>query len=166
MEDLAEKEFNQIYESYIDHLLEEVIQSDFEKPSIPEVILAVITDLTNDDRHHDDDDDDDDRNYHNDEDNHTDLPLANGIERVYNFNQDKFRSASPHVNNNTHSTINNDIDYYYTHVHQTVANTNDISNHDSIRSTNSSNQSIGLLSTADAAPTYVQVRNRVDSCTV
>ena len=162
MEDLAEKEFNQIYESYIDHLLEEVIQSDFEKPSIPEVILAVITDLTNDDRHHDDDDDDDggDRDYPNDEGNHIDLPVANTLERVYHFNQDKFRSASPHVNNNTQSTINNDIDYYYTHVHQTVANTNDISNHDSIRSTNSSNQSIGLLSTADAVPSYVQVRNR------
>ncbi|CAF4433838.1 unnamed protein product, partial [Adineta steineri] len=50
MEDLAQKELTIIYESYINDLIEEVIQSDFEKPSIPEVILAVMTDLTNDER--------------------------------------------------------------------------------------------------------------------
>ena len=49
MKDLAERELDHLCEQHFQQLLEEVIQSDFEKPSIPEVILAVITELTNDD---------------------------------------------------------------------------------------------------------------------
>ena len=37
---------NKACESFYHDLLEEVLQSDFEQPSIPEVILAVITELT------------------------------------------------------------------------------------------------------------------------
>lgn len=51
MKDIAEREFDQLCENYFYQMLEEVIQSDFEKPSVPEVILAVITELTNDDEH-------------------------------------------------------------------------------------------------------------------
>jgi len=142
MEDLAEKELNNIYESYANDLIEEVIQSDFEKPSIPEVILAVITDLTNDD------DDDDDNNQ---------KPSTN-FNQIYNFNQDKARSSSPITYNNNTNGTNGDIDHYYTRVHQTVTNVNGLANHDSIRSTNSSNQSIGLISASDPASTYLQVK--------
>lgn len=49
MKDLAERELDHLCEQHFQQLLEEVIQSDFEKPSIPEVILAVITELTNED---------------------------------------------------------------------------------------------------------------------
>ena len=48
MKDLAERELTRLCERHYQDLLEEVIQSDTEKPSIPEVILAVITELTND----------------------------------------------------------------------------------------------------------------------
>ncbi|CAF0868970.1 unnamed protein product [Didymodactylos carnosus] len=50
MEDVkpTDRELDDICQVYVNSLIEEVIQSDFEKPSIPEVILAVITDLTND----------------------------------------------------------------------------------------------------------------------
>jgi len=137
MEDLAEKELNHIYESYVNNLIEEVIQSDFEKPSIPEVILAVITDLTNDD--------DDDQQ-----------PL-NNFNQIYHFNQDKARSSSPNTYNNHNNSTNGDIDHYYTRVHQKAANINGLTNHDSIRSTNSSNKSIGLTSTADPSSNYLQV---------
>lgn len=147
MEDLAEKELNRIYESYVDDLLEEVIQSDFEKPSIPEVILAVITDLTNDDEtevqvqpipidHH-----------YND-----------SAEQVYNFSQDKARSSSPTMATNLNGNHSNgEIDYYYTRVHQSVSNVHDLSNQDSIRSTNSSNQSLTMLSSTDPSSNYLQV---------
>ena len=50
MKDIAERELNHLCEYYYQDILEEVIQSDFEKPSIPEVILAVITDITDDDQ--------------------------------------------------------------------------------------------------------------------
>ena len=50
MKDIAERELNNLCEYYYQDILEEVIQSDFEKPSIPEVILAVITDITDDDQ--------------------------------------------------------------------------------------------------------------------
>jgi hypothetical protein len=134
MEDLAEKELNNIYESYVNNLIEEVIQSDFEKPSIPEVILAVITDLTNDDD--------------------VNQQPSNNFNQIYNFNQDKARSSSPNTYNNG---TNGDIDHYYTRVHQKAANINGLTTHDSIRSTNSSNKSIGLMSTADPASNYLQV---------
>ena len=151
MEDLAEKEMNRFYESYVDGLLEEIIQSDFEKPSIPEVILAVITDLTNDDEGSSDIDD----NHPN----HIDLPHSNGLPQIYNFGQDKARSSSPITltsNTNGHA-INGEMDYYYTRVQQTVANVHDLSNHDSIRSTSSSNQSVAILSAAEPASNYLQV---------
>lgn len=48
MKDLAERELDRLCEQHYQDLLEEVIQSDTDKPSIPEVILAVITELTND----------------------------------------------------------------------------------------------------------------------
>jgi len=142
MEDLAQKELNNIYESYINDLIEEVIQSDFEKPSIPEVILAVITDLTNDD----------DGNDHPQQ----QKPL-NNLNQIYNFNQDKIRSSSPNTFNNTNG-INGDIDHYYTRVHQKVANVNGLNNHDSMRSTNSSNKSIGLTSAVDPSSNPLQVK--------
>ncbi|CAF0796707.1 unnamed protein product [Didymodactylos carnosus] len=44
----SDQELDDICRTYVNSLIEEVIQSDFEKPSLPEVILAVITDLTND----------------------------------------------------------------------------------------------------------------------
>ena len=155
MEDLAEKEMNRYYESYVDGLLEEVIQSDFEKPSIPEVILAVITDLTNDD---DGDSLDVDDN-HLDPPNLPDPPYSNGSPQIYNFGQDKARSSSPiMISGNTNgNAINGEIDYYYTRVQQSVANVHDLSNHDSIRSTNSSNQSVAILPTTEPPSNYLQV---------
>jgi hypothetical protein len=158
MQDLADKESSRIYAEYIDDLLEEVIQSDFEKPSIPEVILAVITDLTNDG-------DDDDNNHLHNEGNHEllihmDQPYLNGSDQIYNFNQDKARSTSPIVINVNHSDTNDnnvDIDYYYTRVHQAAANTHDLSNHDTIHSTNSSNQSVGVISNMETSSNYLQV---------
>ena len=149
MEDVAEKEPTKIYESYVNDLIEEIIQSDFEKPSIPEVILAVITDLTNDDDHHE-----------------RQLPLppvvpapAN-LNQIYNFNQDKPCSTSPMPYPNTNGT-NGDIEHYYTRVHQTVTNNNGVNNHDSVRSTNSSNQSSALATVAEPTSNYVQVGLRV-----
>ncbi|CAF0727223.1 unnamed protein product [Adineta steineri] len=146
MEDLAQKELTIIYESYINDLIEEVIQSDFEKPSIPEVILAVITDLTNDD---DDDDDKDDPKH------------LNGFNQIYNFSQDKLRSSSPTIysNNNNNGTAHTDIDPYYARASQlTAASTNGLNNHDSVRSTSSSIQSIGVITGPDPAATYLQTR--------
>ena len=145
MEDLAGKELNLVYESYINDLIEEVIQSDFEKPSIPEVILAVITDLTNDDDHYP----------NTDQQQH-----LNEFNKIYNFSQDnKARSTSPIIyNNNNNNGTNGDIDNYYKSVHQTITNVNGINNHDTVRSTTSSNQSIGLTSsTTDPTSNYVQV---------
>ncbi len=142
MEDLAEKELNTIYESYVNSLLEEVIQSDFEKPSIPEVILAVITDLTNDD------DGDRDR----------DQQSSTNFNQIYNFNQDKARSSSPITFNNNTNGTNGDIDPYYTRVHQTVTNVNGLSNHGSIRSTTSSTQSTGLITATESTSNYLQVK--------
>lgn len=142
LEDLAGKEYNSIYESYINDLIEEVIQSDFEKPSIPEVILAVITDLTNDE----------------DEDNRNKNPqYTNNAHPVYNFSQDKTHLAPQIMYNN--GTANNDIDNYYTHVHQTVVQVNGSTNHDSVRSTNSSNPSAAVPSQPDPAAVYLTVRN-------
>ncbi len=141
MEDLTEKDLNKIYESYVNDLIEEIIQSDFEKPSIPEVILAVITDLTNDD------------------DNEQQQPSSNNLNQIYNFNQDKARSSSPmpYNNPNTNGT-NGDIDHYYTRVHQTVNNASGLNNHDSIRSTNSSTQSLGLITLPEPTSNYLQVK--------
>ncbi|CAF2709530.1 unnamed protein product [Rotaria sp. Silwood2] len=145
MKDLADKESDNIYESYINDLIEEVIQSDFEKPSIPEVILAVITDLTNDD--------DDDVIQNNDQ------QYLNDFNQIYNFNQDKLHTAQPIVYNNYNNGTNGDIDNYYTRVHQTVKNASGITNHDSMRSTNSSNQSTGVTSAA-AEPTSTYLTTR------
>jgi hypothetical protein len=137
MEDIAKRELDNMCELYYQDILEEIIQSDFEKPSIPEVILAVITDLTHDDDDGDEqqpmefEDDDDDKN------------------SVYYFNQDKLRSDSPLVMN-----TNGDIDDYYTRVHQAVTNGND---HGSVRSTNSSDQSIAIIPIVDQTSNYLQV---------
>ena len=51
LEDLVERTLNKTCERYYNEILEEVLQSDCEQPSIPEVILAVITELTSDDQH-------------------------------------------------------------------------------------------------------------------
>jgi hypothetical protein len=150
MEDLTDKDLNKIYESYVNDLIEEVIQSDFEKPSIPEVILAVITDLTNDD-----------------DDTEQQLPpqtsssSTNNINQIYNFNQDKARSSSPMPYNNNNQTTNGtngDTDHYYTRVHQAVNNINGLNNHDSVRSTNSSTQSLGLTTAPETTSNYLQVK--------
>jgi hypothetical protein len=142
MEDLDERELNNLCEFYYQNLLEEVIQSDFEKPSIPEVILAVITDLTNDDDNE-----------------QQQQPPSNNLNQIYNFNQDKARSSSPmpYNNSNTNGT-NGDIDHYYTRVHQTVNNVSGLNNHDSIRSTNSSTQSLGLITLPEPTSNYLQVK--------
>jgi hypothetical protein len=144
IEDLAGKELNSVYESYINDLIEEVIQSDFEKPSIPEVILAVITDLTNDDDNHQ----------------NTDQQHLNDFSKIYNFSQNKARSTSPIITNNNNNTngTNGDIDHYYKRVHQAIATVNGVNNHGSIRSTNSSSQSIGLTSSTDPTSNYLQVQ--------
>ncbi|CAF0754749.1 unnamed protein product [Rotaria sordida] len=143
MKDLADKELDNIYESYINDLIEEVIQSDFEKPSIPEVILAVITDLTNDD---DDADQNNQQQYLDD------------FNQIYNFSQDKPHPTQPIVYNNYNNDANGDIDNYYTRVHQTIKTSSGLTNHDSIRSTNSSNQSTGLPSATDPTSTYLTTR--------
>ncbi|UJR33757.1 hypothetical protein I4U23_021184 [Adineta vaga] len=146
-EDLASKEFIRIHESYINDLIEEVIQSDFEKPSIPEVILAVITDLT-----HDDDQEEA-------EDNDLVQQHLNGFNQIYNFNQDKGHSSSSTIyHNNQNNGTNGDIDHYYTRVNQVTTHLNGGSNHDTVRSTNSSSQSIGLTSSTDPSSTYAQTR--------
>ena len=155
MDDASDKDLNKIYESYVNDLIEEVIQSDFEKPSIPEVILAVITDLTNDD---------DDDNSNNDPEQQLQPPpptsssSTNNLNQIYNFYQDKARSPSPMpYNNQTTNGTNGDIDNYYTRVHQTVNNINGLNNHDSVRSTNSSTQSLGLTTAPETTSNYLQV---------
>ncbi|CAF0747725.1 unnamed protein product [Adineta ricciae] len=140
-EDLLSKELTRIYEGYVNDLIEEVIQSDFEKPSIPEVILAVITDLTNDDEEEDSD--------------HVQQHL-NGFNQIYNFNQDKGRSSSPTIYNN--NGTNGDIDRYYTRVHQSTTHLNGVNNHDLVQSTNSSSQSTSLASANDPTPAYSETR--------
>ena len=146
LEDLAEKELNKIHEAYVNDLIEEVIQSDFEKPSIPEVILAVITDLTNDDGDEIVLDVDDEQQQ----------PPTNNFNQIYNFNQDKtIRSTSPSVYP-TNGT-NGDIDQYYTRVHQTVNNVSNLTGHDSIRSTNSSSQSLALITGSEPQANNIQV---------
>jgi len=132
MEDLAERELNNICEFYYQDLLEEVIQSDFEKPSIPEVILAVVTDLTNDE--------DDEIEFENNN--------NNNQTSIYYFNHDTSNSSS---------IINtkNDLDYYYTRVHQAVTNVN---GYDTTRSTNSSDQSVILIPIIDQTSNELQVK--------
>ena len=112
MEDLIERELNNLYEN----LLEEIIQSDFEQPSIPEVILAVITDLTKDE-------------------------VENSI---YYFNPD--------------DSTNNELESYYTRMHQTVKKLND---HDTSRSTNSSDQSINLIPTNELLVKYFIKKRKI-----
>lgn len=143
MEDLTDKDLNKIHEAYVNDLIEEVIQSDFEKPSIPEVILAVITDLTNDDGDEIVLDVDDDQ-------------ATKNFNQIYNFNQDKTRSTSPSVYH-TNGT-NGDIDQYYTRVHQTVNNISNLSGHDSMRSTNSSSQSLALITGSEPTANHLQVQ--------
>jgi hypothetical protein len=135
MEDLAERELKNLCEYYYQNLLEEVIQSDFEKPSIPEVILAVITDFTNDD--------DDNEQIHFENNYNNQIP-------IYYFNPDALRSNSPSVLN-----TNNDIDSYYTRVHQAGT---DVDGHDTARSTNSSDQSIILIPIIDQTENGLQVK--------
>ena len=142
-EDLPSKELTRIYEGYVNDLIEEVIQSDFEKPSIPEVILAVITDLTNDDEEEEEDND------------HVRQHL-NGFNQIYNFNQDKGRSSSPTIYHN--NGTNGDIDHYYTRVHQSTTHLNGVNNHDLVQSTNSSSQGTSLTSANDSAPAYSEVK--------
>jgi hypothetical protein len=125
MEDLDERELNNLCEFYYQNLLEEVIQSDFEKPSIPEVILAVITDLTNEDNEGVDV-----------------IEFENNTQNsIYYFNQD--------------TNTNNDIEYYYTRIHQAAPNVND---HDTELSTNSSDQSITLVPIIDQTSNELQVK--------
>ena len=71
---------------------------------------------------------------------------------IYYFNQDKSPFKFTICNNNT----NGDIDYYYTRVHQTCNEW--INDHDTVRSTNSSDQSIGLIPTIDQTSNYLQVK--------
>ena len=154
MEDLALKEKTLAYESYIDDLIEEVIQSDFEKPSIPEVILAVITDLTND------------GDGFEEIINPMDQEYSNGSQQIYNFSQDKARSTSPMIinsNNNPTNANTADTDYYYTRVHQTVTNMNDLNHQESIRVNNNSNQNSALVSAIDPSSNYLQVSVKQES---
>ncbi|UJR13522.1 hypothetical protein I4U23_000536 [Adineta vaga] len=119
MEDLAERKLNKICESYYQDLLEEVIQSDFEKPSIPEVILSVITDLTADDENNNNNND------NNTEDNFSiddqlydeEFENNNNNNSIYYFKHNQSHSTSP----SPIKTIG-DIDYYYTSVRQAVSN--------------------------------------------
>jgi len=137
MEDLAERELNNLCEFFYQDLLEEIIQSDFEKPSIPEVILAVITDLTKDDN------DNDQIEYENNNNN-------NHQNSIYYFN--------PEIPNSNLSSVinpNDDIDYYYTRVHQAATNAN---GHDTLLSVNSSDQSIALIPIIDQTSNEIQVK--------
>jgi hypothetical protein len=135
MKDLAERELNNLCELHYQNLLEEVIQSDFEKPSIPEVILAVITDLTNDEN----------------EQHQQEIEFENhNNNSIYYFNLNRSPSNSPSVIN-----TNSDIDYYYTNMHQNVMNNND---HDTERSTDSSDQNIALIPIIDQTSDYLQVK--------
>jgi hypothetical protein len=138
MKDLAERELHDLCELYYQKILEEVIQSDFEKPSIPEVILAVITDLTKDD-----------------EDNHQQEEIEfenHNNNSIYYFSQNKSRSNSPSIIN-----TNGDIDHYYTNMHQTVTNNN---GHETERSTDSSDQNIVLIPIIDQTSDPLQVKFR------
>lgn len=149
LEDITQSEEDNIYESYVEALIEEVIQSDFEKPSIPEVILAVITDLTND----------------NDVIDEPMVPVetvySNGTQHIYNFGQEKGRSTSPVIvtGNNTNININSgEIDCYYTRVQQTVSHVHDGPNQDSMPSNNtSSNQVVGQAPIVDGSSNHHQV---------
>jgi hypothetical protein len=136
IEDLAEIELNNLCEFYYQDLLEEIIQSDFEKPSIPEVILAVITDLTKDDN------DNNKIEYENNNNN-------NHQNSIYYFNQN-----IPVLNSSSVINPNDDIDYYYTRVNQTATNVN---GHDTIRSANNSDQSIALIPIIDQTSNEIQV---------
>ena len=123
MEDLAEQKLNQLCESYYDELLEEVIQSDFEKPSIPEVILSVITDLTADDEIDQEEEDEDnlsiDHQLYDDEDVGPEFENENNNNSIYFFKHDQAAVAPPSVIN-----TNGNIDYYYNSVRQAVTNGN------------------------------------------
>ena len=116
---LSEKELNALCDLFYQGLLEEVIQSDFEKPSIPEVILAVITDLTNDDSKKPSDSEND--------------PSST----VYYFNQEQDRPPTATV-----ASSSAEIEHYYAHVRQSIPDAN---GHDSMRSTKSSSSSIDLI---------------------
>lgn len=130
MEDITERELNNLCEYYYEDLLEEIIQSDFEKPSIPEVILAVITDLTNDD-----------------EENKIDLENNDSI---YYFNQD-----TPHSTSSSIINSNNDMDIYYTQVNRTKTNFN---GHDTVASTDSSDKSVALIPIINETSDELQVK--------
>ncbi|CAF1150990.1 unnamed protein product [Adineta steineri] len=141
IEDLARRELDNRCELYYQDLLEEIIQSDFEKPSIPEVILSVITDLTADDV----DDDDIEQTCEEEIEFETD-----NIDSIYYFKQDK-----PRLNSSPMLNTNNDIDYYYTCVRQAVENGND---HDTMRSINNSDQIIPIISNIDQTSNSLQTR--------
>ena len=132
---LSEKELNALCELFYQGLLEEVIQSDFEKPSIPEVILAVITDLTNDDDKKPQDSDN------------------NPSSAVYYFNQEQDQPPTATI-----ASTSADIEQYYAHVRQSITETN---GHDSMRSTKSSSSSIDVIPmddrTEDEPPVRVDV---------
>ncbi|CAF0897988.1 unnamed protein product [Adineta ricciae] len=122
MEDLAERKLNKLCESYYDELLEEVIQSDFEKPSIPEVILSVITDLTADDEIDEQEEEDDlsiDHQLYDDEDIGPEFENENNNNSIYFFKQHQ-AAVAPSSTTNT----NGNIDYYYNSVRQAVTNGN------------------------------------------
>ncbi|CAF1558487.1 unnamed protein product [Adineta ricciae] len=119
MEDLAEQKLNKLCESYYDELLEEVIQSDFEKPSIPEVILSVITDLTADEEIDEEDDLSIDHQLYDDEDVGPEFENENNNNSIYFFKQDQ-AAVGPSSTTNA----NGNIDYYYNSVRQAVTNGN------------------------------------------
>jgi hypothetical protein len=133
MKDLAQRELNHLCEYYYQDLLEEVIQSDFDKPSIPEVILAVITDLTAEDEFQ--------------------------LEDIHNHQNPMYYFNPPISHSNSSSMINtnDDIDTYYTRVHQAATNSN---GQDSARSATSSDQSITLVPIIDQTSNELQVRFR------
>jgi hypothetical protein len=130
MEDLAERELNNLCEIYYQDLLEEVIQSDFEKPSIPEVILSVITDLTKDDNNN--------------------IESSN-LNSVYYFNPD-----TPRSNSSAGINTNDDIDYHYRDIQKTLTNMN---SQETERSTDSSDQSITLIPINNQSSNETEVKN-------
>lgn len=146
MKDLAERELNELCKLYYQDLLEEVIQSDFEKPSIPEVILSVITDLTNDDE------DDHQQQHHEDE-----IEFENdNINSVYYFNQEESCLNSPFGIN-----TNDDIDPYYKHVRQAITNGNA---EDTMCSEKSLDQNISLIPIIDQTTNSLQVNFWISMC--
>jgi hypothetical protein len=141
MKDLAERELNNLCEFFYQDLLEEIIQSDFEKPSIPEVILSVITDLTNDDEDVQQQQHEEDIEFENDP-----------INSIYCFNQGELLANSPAVIN-----TNGDIYDYYTRVRQAVPN-------DNSEGTISSDQNIALIPIIDQTSNSLQVNFYILKC--